>query len=154
MTQGGQGTLTLADLKVSKGASVIRVLHVDDDPYILDVSKELLKLEANFEIDAAYSVDEAFRKLAQQSYDVVISDYKMPQKDGLQFLQELREKNNNVPFFIFTGKSKEEVAIKALNLGADRYFNKMGNTETLYCELAHAVNQAVDRRSAQLELVK
>jgi PAS domain S-box-containing protein len=146
--------LTLADLKVSKGASVIRVLHVDDDPYILDVSKELLKLEAHFEIDTAYSVDEAFRKLAQKSYDAVISDYIMPQKDGLQFLQELREKNNNIPFFIFTGKSKEEVAIKALNLGADRYFNRIGNSETLYCELAHAINQVVDRRSAQIELVK
>jgi PAS domain S-box-containing protein len=146
--------LLIGNFKTANGKDHIRILHVDDDPCILEVSKEILKLEANFEIDTAYSVDEAFKKLAQKSYDAVVSDYEMPQKDGLQFLQELREKNNSVPFFIFTGKSKEEVAIKALNLGADRYFNKIGNTEILYCELAHAINQAVDRRSAQIDLVK
>jgi len=46
----------------------------------------------------------------------VISDYKMPQKDGLEFLKSLRDQNNEIPFIMFTGKGREEVAIKALIL--------------------------------------
>ena len=69
----------------------------------------------------------------------------MPQKNGLQFLQELRERHNKIPFFIFTGKGREEVAITALNLGADGYVNKHGNTETVYGELAHNIRAFVEK---------
>ena len=94
-----------------------------------------------FEIEHAWSVDDAFKKMATGHYDVIISDYDMPQKDGLQFLKELRDQKNQIPFILFTGKGREEVAIKALNLGVDRYFNKQGNIETVYGELAHGIIQ-------------
>ena len=83
--------------------------------------------DARFEIDDASSVEEAFSKLACGSYDIIISDFEMPQKNGLQFLKELRETKNEIPFIIFTGKGREEVAIKAINLGAIGYFNKIGD---------------------------
>ena len=91
----------------------------------------------NFEIDHACCVDEALKKISNGNYDVVISDYEMPQKDGLQFLKELRAQTNEIPFILFTGKGREEVAIKALNLGADAYINKQGDPETVYAELSH-----------------
>jgi len=142
------------DYKKSFTEDTIHVLHVDDDSRILKFSKIFLEMEGNFNVDTASSVDEAFGKLAVQSYDAIISDYQMPQKNGLQFLQEIRKKNNNIPFFIFTGKSREDVAIKALNLGANQYFNKTDNTEGLYCNLAHAIRQAVARTSMQLRLLE
>jgi PAS domain S-box-containing protein len=64
-------------------------------------------------------------------------------------LKEIREKGNNIPFIMFTGKGREEVAISALNLGADQYLNKTGNPETVYGELAHAIRLAADRKSVQ-----
>ena len=72
----------------------------------------LMDLESSFDIDNACCVDEAFKKLSTGNYDVVVSDYEMPQKNGLEFLKELREQNNNIPFILFTGKGREEVAIK------------------------------------------
>ena len=71
----------------------------------------LQDLERSFEIDSACFVDEAFKKLSAGQYGVVVSDYEMPKKNGLQFLKELREQNNEVPFILFTGKGGEEVAI-------------------------------------------
>jgi PAS domain S-box-containing protein len=104
-----------------------------------------------FEIEDACCVDEAFKKLSTGQYDAVISDYEMPQKNGLDFLKALREQNNLIPFVLFTGKGREDVAIQALNLGADRYLNKHGSPEVVYGELADAVNKTVERKkSAQL----
>ena len=64
-------------------------------------------------------------------------------RSGLEFLKDLRDSGNDVPFFLFTGKCGEEIAMEALNLGADRYFNKNGNLEVVYVELAHSLKKAV-----------
>ena len=141
------------DSRMVNGNGCVRILHVDDDLSVLEVSKQiLLDINGGFEIDHACCVDEAFKKLLAGNYDVIISDYEMPQKDGLQFLKELREQKNTIPFILFTGKGREEVAIKALNLGADGYINKQGAPETVYGELAHGIKQSVARKKAEEEL--
>ncbi len=109
-------------------------------------------LEGDFEIHNAICVDEAIKKLKTGQYDIIISDYEMPQKTGLEFLKELREEKNVTPFILFTGKGREEVAIKALNLGADGYFNKQGSPETVYGELVHGVKLVVTNKKAEAEL--
>ena len=50
---------------------------------------------------------------------------------------------------MFTGKGREEVVVKALNLGADSYINKNGSPETVYCELADAINKTVKHKKAE-----
>jgi len=126
-----------------------RVLHVDDDPCLLEITKQILSTENNFEIDTVTSVDEAFKKMNTKTYDAIVSDYEMPLKNGLDFLKELREQQNGIPFILFTGKGREEVVVKALNLGADRYLSKIGSIETVYCELADAINKTVSRKNAE-----
>ena len=127
----------------------IRVLHVDDDSDLLEVSKTILIEEGIFEIDTASCVDDALKKLESLNFDVVVSDYDMPVKDGLMFLRQLRDKKNEIPFILFTGKGREEVAIKALNLGADGYYNKQGTPETVYGELSHGIRIAVEGKRAE-----
>ena len=144
----------VSDLASSKKKSVIHVLHVDDDPSLLEITKLiLLDLDSRFEIDCACCVDEALKKLSTGHYDVVVSDYEMPQKDGIQFLKELREQKNEIPFILFTGKGREEVAIKALNLGANAYHNKQGSPETVYGELAYSILQNAERKETEQALV-
>jgi len=145
-------TLEAPDLAKSDQKSVVRVLHVDDDSSILEISKlMLIDLDSSFDIDNVCCVEEAFKKLSRQQYDVVISDYEMPNKNGLQFLKELRDKKNRIPFILFTGKGREEVVIEALNLGADHYVNKQGSPETVYSELAHLVSSAVEKQRAKFK---
>ena len=112
-------------LAASNKKNNIHVLHVDDELCILEISKlMLMDLESSFDIDNVCCVDEAFKKMSNGQYDVVISDYEMPQKNGLDFLKELRDKNNQIPFILFTGRGREDVAVKALNLGADSTLTK------------------------------
>jgi CheY-like chemotaxis protein len=70
----------VTDLAAANKKSVIRVLHVDDDVGFLEVSKQILTIEHNFEIDDATSVDEALKKMETQPYDAVVCDFEMPRK--------------------------------------------------------------------------
>ena len=115
-----------AELVLSNEKKNIRILHVDDDHCFLEVSKQLLSMENHFDIDIITSVDEALKKMKNQAYDAIISDYEMPQKNGLEFLKSIREQENDVPFILFTGKGREEVIVKALNLALIDTSTRMG----------------------------
>ncbi|MCW4009411.1 MAG: hybrid sensor histidine kinase/response regulator [Candidatus Bathyarchaeota archaeon] len=131
----------------------ILVLHVDDDPSVLEVSRQILESEGKFRVEAASSVEDALQKIGTQPFEAIISDYEMPGKDGLQFLEELRQQKNEIAFVMFTGRGREEVAVRALNLGADRYINKNGDPEAVYCELGYAISKIVERKKAKRMIV-
>jgi len=131
---------------------VVRVLHVDDDLSFLELTRQILLGVGGFVVDFALCVDEAFRLLSGGVYDVVVCDFEMPGKDGLVFLEELRAQKNLIPFILFTGKGREEVAINALNLGANYYLNKIGDTETVYGELVHAINNSIKSAKSEVAL--
>ncbi len=59
----------------------------------------------------------------------------MPGMDGIQLLKALRDSGDRTPFILFTGRGREEVAIEALNHGADFYLQKGGNVEVQFAEL-------------------
>jgi PAS domain S-box-containing protein len=140
----------MVELELSKSGSCLKILHVDDDSSLLVTSKLIMEdMDELLEIESVCGVNEAIKKLASGHYDAVISDYEMPEKDGLQFLKELREGKNDIPFILFTGKGREDVAIRALNLGADGYVNKHYSPETVYGELYHSLYLAVERRRSQ-----
>jgi PAS domain S-box-containing protein len=127
----------------------IRVLHVDDDAGFLAVAKQCLEEQSQFEVDTALSAEEALKKLRDSEYDVVVTDYQMPGKNGLELLRELRQEGNDVPFILFTCKGKEEIAITALNSGVYRYVGKEGKAEATYAELKRSICDAVRGQRAE-----
>lgn len=129
-------------------------MYVDDDPSVLSVSKQILEMNNNFKIDTISSVDEAFEKIKTNHYDAIVSDYEMPCKDGLDFLAELIEQGYTTPFILFTGKGREEIAMKALNMGAAGYFNKHDYPETVYGELSHGIKSAVQHNQQTQKAVE
>jgi PAS domain S-box-containing protein len=142
-----------AEIVVSSSEKkLIRVLHVDDELGLLKVAKQCLELQGPFQVDTATSVEEALNKLKEKEYDAVVSDYQMPGKDGLEFLEMLRKNGNTIPFIMFTGKGREEVAVRAWSLGADHYVNKTGDPETVYCELAHCLRSTVEKHFAEAQI--
>ncbi len=106
----------------------------------------------NASVASAFSVQEAIKKIAEEKFDVIVSDFEMPIKNGLEFLKELKTRNIDIPFILFTGKGREEIAIQALNLGAAGYINKHGSVETVYGELTHTIQQAAMRKRGETKL--
>ncbi len=104
----------------------INVLLVDNEVDFLEQAKSILKeKDDRFVIEISETVEDALRCIENKDIDVIVSDYRMPEKDGIEFLRILREeKDNSTPFIIFTGRGWEEVAMNALNLGANKYIWK------------------------------
>jgi PAS domain S-box-containing protein len=133
----------------------IHILAVDDDESFLTETKMILLTDNdNFQVDTATSVEEALQQMKNRTYDAVVSDYDMSINNGLDFLRQLRQTNQTVPFFLFASKAREEVAIDALNLGAEGYYNKHGEPEVVFGELSHGIKKAIHARRMQLALVE
>ncbi len=81
-----------------------------------------------------------------------VADYLMPEMDGLELLKYLRPRCNGMPFILFTGNGGEEVAIEALNSGADFYVQKKGSPRTQVAELETKIRSAVARRQSDRAL--
>ncbi|MGA2912500.1 MAG: PAS domain S-box protein [Methanoregula sp.] len=125
------------------------VLCVDDEPMLLELTKIFLEKTGDFRVDTLTSAPSALDTLTRTSYDCIISDYQMPEMDGIVFLKTVRSRGNVVPFIIFTGKGREEVVIEALNSGADFYLQKGGDPKAQFAELAHKIRQAIQIKIAQ-----
>jgi|GEM_PF-5625310 len=125
------------------------VLLVDDEPAILDVTKEVLEADGDLRVTTTDSPHAVEGLLASASIDVVISDYQMPDMDGIELLKALRSKGLSVPFILFTGKGREDVAVAALNNGANLYVRKGGDIAAQFAELKNSVRQLAHTRAVE-----
>jgi PAS domain S-box-containing protein len=131
----------------------VKILLIDDEPDLLEVSKQFLELDNIISADTAPSADHALELIELQDYDVIVSDYQMPNKNGIQLLKEIRATGNNIPFILFTGRGREEVAIEALNNGANFYLQKGGDITSQFAELGNMVMQAHSRKKGEQALI-
>lgn len=131
----------------------IDILLVDDEPGFLEQEEIYLKREKElFNPESVTSPEKALELLGEEEFDCVVSDYQMPDMDGLEFLKVIREeRGSDIPFIVFTGKSREEIAIEALNLGADRYLQKSGDPLSQFGVLTKAVEKEVVHKKTEME---
>ncbi len=103
---------------------IIRVLHVDDEPNTLRFCKMFLKMiDPSIRVVSSISPGEATGLLKESRFDCIVSDYQMPEEDGVEFARRVR-KESGVPFILYTGKGSEEVAEAAFSAGVDDYLRK------------------------------
>lgn len=131
----------------------IRVLVVDDDEDLLFLAgKFLTKEDDRFELVPANTDQEALQKMEEEEFDAIVCDHYLGPHSmtGLDLLEWVREGHPNIPFIIFTGRSQEAVAIRALNLGAD-YYLKKGAEEfrDLFIDIAHRIRTEVESRRTE-----
>lgn len=116
----------------------IRILLVDDDITLVSLLKDLLEAKG-YSIHLANSFEEAEKKLNFYRYQVVISDFVMPVKDGLELLRLCNELDNDIQFIMVTAFGSIENAVEALKMGAFHYLTKPIQIE----ELLIVINKAV-----------
>lgn len=81
-----------------------RILYVDDEEGLLDIGRFYLEQAGGITVDVTASPHEALHMILSGRYDAVVSDYQMPEMNGIELLKRVREAGSRVPFIIFTGK--------------------------------------------------
>ncbi|MFA5414506.1 MAG: PAS domain S-box protein [Methanoregula sp.] len=135
-------------------ADTIRVLYVDDESALLDLCKVFLERTGEFTVTTTTSAPEVLTLVREKTFDVIVSDYQMPEVNGIELLVALRAAGNTTPYIVFTGKGREEVVIAALNAGADFYIQKGGESKAQFAELSHKIKKAAESRQSQRALEK
>jgi DNA-binding response OmpR family regulator len=135
---------------------MIHILHVDDETDFLDLSKVYLSKisQGTLLIDLLSDSTQIISQIRQKKYDIVICDYEMPEKNGLTVLAEIREEFGDLPVIFFTGRGREEVAILALNLGANFYIRKGYDHESQYLELYHKIQNLYQYEQTKNQLAE
>ncbi|WP_082678916.1 PAS domain S-box protein [Halobacterium sp. CBA1132] len=124
----------------------IDILHIDDDASFSDLVATFLEREReHFTVHSETDPRDALDMLSGDavSIDCIVSDYNMPELDGLDVLERVRETYPDLPFILFTGKGSEEIASEAITAGVTDYLQKAGGTEQ-YSVLANRVQNAVE----------
>jgi len=133
----------------------IKLLHVDDEPDFLAITKFYLeKLEKQIIIENLIDPNEVIPRIQENSYDIIVSDYQMPDMNGLELLSSVREIDPKMPFIIFTGRGREEIAIDALNMGANYYIKKGEDLESQFRELLHVITRTVQHKQMEEALLQ
>ena len=133
---------------MSESAERIRLLHVDHTTSFTAATKAYLEQETtDITIRQASSASDGLSILAEEDVDCVVSDYDMERKDGIEFLETIREEYPDLPFILFTGKGSEEVASEAISAGVTDYLQKKMGSEQ-YKLLANRVRNAVEQYRA------
>lgn len=132
-------------------AGTVEVLLIDDDPDLLELGRIFLE-QAGYGVTPILSASAALQILKRRRFDAIVSDYHMADMDGIDLLKRLRTQDDKTPFIIFTGRSRESVAVEALNCGADFFIQKGGSPTSRFGELARKISYAVARRQAEEDL--
>jgi PAS domain S-box-containing protein len=127
----------------------IRILHVEDDPGFADLVSTCLKDEDDrFEVRSATNPNEGEAILSEADIDCIVSDYDMPHRTGIQFLEAVREDHPDLPFILYTGKGSEEVASEAISAGVTDYLQK-GSGRSQFAVLANRIGNSVEQYRSQ-----
>jgi DNA-binding NtrC family response regulator len=133
--------------EVSRG----RILVVDDEPDIRE-SLEALLAQEGYQVELAANAAEGLKRLETGVYDLVMLDLMMPDKSGMQVLEEVRAKDQETPIFMITAYGSVEVAVSALKHGANDYFPKPWDNEKLLIEIARTIsNRRLERENTELK---
>jgi len=122
-----------------------RILIVDDDPHFLRVLARILSGE-NFLVTSAGGACDALELIKSAQFDLVISDLRMPECDGLNFLEALRRDGNKVPVIILTAYGEVDTYLAAMNAGATEYLNKPIHSDELLKTVRSCLRARANRR--------
>ncbi len=132
-----------------EGASAGSVLIVDDEAAIRESLQTLLEFEG-YSVEVAIDGAEGLTRIAEHPFDLVLLDFAMPERNGIEVLRELRERDAELPVIMITAYGTVENAVNAMQSGATNFIQKPWDNEKLLAD----VRSAVARRRAEEEVVQ
>jgi PAS domain S-box-containing protein len=133
---------------------VVSVLCIDDEPLVLEVLKKFFEHEPGFSVKTCTTGKDAWEFLNTFEFDAILSDYSLPDINGIDLLREIRERGYSGLFIIITGKHHAKIAIDALNYGADYYVQKGSGVVQDIPHLAEFIRAGVEKIRKNIALTE
>ena len=125
------------------------VLIIDDETAIRESLQTLLELEG-YTVDTAGDGEEGLARLAERPYDLVLLDFAMTERNGIEVLREIRERDVELAVIMITAYGTVENAVNAMQAGATNFIQKPWDNEKLLADVRTAVGQ----RRAEAEVIQ
>ncbi|MEW6571073.1 MAG: HD domain-containing phosphohydrolase [Nitrospirota bacterium] len=117
-----------------------KILVIDDEEIILQLSEDILT-RSSYTVKTALDGSEGLRLLEKEKFDLIITDIKMPNIGGLDFIRQVRNGNKEIPIIILTGHGTLDIAINSLRLGAQGFILKPFTPMELRTAVAEAMEK-------------
>ncbi|MGC2768289.1 MAG: sigma-54 dependent transcriptional regulator, partial [Candidatus Acidiferrum sp.] len=135
---GGVSAFTLATRKGIRVSRKAHLLLIDDDPNTLASLSRAFRL-AGHEATVCDNANRAIELLQSQHFDLILSDVVMPNKTGMELLEELKKSGLQTPIVLISGQANVEMAVKATRLGALDFLEKPLSTDKLLLTVENAL---------------
>ena len=122
---------------------MFRVLIVDDDPTFCMMLKSFLA-QNDFEVKEVFSASSGSRAFQNSDFDIVLTDYRLPDKDGIELLKEFKALKPNVPVILMTRYADIRTAVNAIKLGAFEYVAKPVNPDEILLTIRTALKKKAE----------
>ena len=136
-------------LSQQETSNLPKILHVDDDPAFLDLFEIMFR--KHFTIESVNDGNKALSLLKTGSYDLLTTDYDMPEMNGLEVLKEIKKIDSDIPVVFYTGQGNEEIAREAFILGAADYFTKEVMQFAHKDKIINSLKKAIEARKSKIE---
>ncbi len=143
-----EAALSRAISNHDEGASPGSVLIIDDEAAIRESLQTLLEIEG-YEVETASDGAEGLARLADRPFDLVLLDFALPERNGIEILQDIRERDSELAVIMITAYGTVENAVNAMQAGATNFIQKPWDNEKLLAD----IRTAVGRRRAEEEVV-
>jgi len=130
-------------------ASAGSVLIIDDEAAIRESLQTLLEFEG-YSVEVANDGAEGLTRIAERPFDLVLLDFALPERNGVEILRDIRERDAELPIIMITAYGTVENAVNAMQAGATNFIQKPWDNEKLLAD----VRTAVGRRRAEEEVVQ
>jgi len=127
------------------------ILVIDDEPDIRE-SLEFLLSSEGYQVELAPNATQGLKRVEASTFDLILLDLMMPDKSGMQVLEEIRGRDRDTPIFLITAYGSVEVAVNALKRGANDYFSKPWDNEKLLIEIERMISKRrLERENTELK---
>ena len=124
------------------------ILLVEDDVTFSEMLKHFLERH-KYEVDSSYNIKNALSLLKKQKYDLVFTDLRLPDGDGINLLKQIKN-SNNIPVVLMTSYAEVSTAVQAMKQGAFDYISKPFNPD----EVLEVINNALEVKKTDLAISK
>src|ERR1700689_4446681 len=127
------------------------ILVIDDEPDIRE-SLEVLLSSEGYRVELAGNATDGLKRVEAPAFDLVLLDLMMPDKSGMEVLEEIRVRDRETPIFLITAYGSIQGAVDALKRGANDYFSKPWDNEKLLIEIDRMISKGrLERENVELK---